>query len=72
MNTARTDSGATRGAIIITGASTCIGRVYALSLDALGFRAFAGVRKSDDGESLRRAASNRLTPVFIHVTDNSQ
>ncbi len=30
---------------------------------------FAGVRKAEDGESLRRASSVRLTPVFIDVTD---
>lgn len=69
MNTALTDSGATRGAIVVTGSSTGIGRACALSLDALGFRVFAGVRKGDDGESLRRAASDRLTPVFIDVAD---
>jgi NAD(P)-dependent dehydrogenase (short-subunit alcohol dehydrogenase family) len=68
VNTAVTDSGAPRGAVVITGASTGIGRACALSLDALGFRVFAGVRKSDDGESLRRVSSARLTPVFIDVT----
>ncbi len=70
MNTALTDSGAPlRGAVVITGASTGIGRACALSLDALDFRVFAGVRKAEDGESLRRATSARLTPVFIDVTD---
>ena len=70
MNTALSDSGAPpRGAVVITGASTGIGRACALSLDALGFRVFAGVRKAGDGESLRRASSARLTPIFIDVTD---
>jgi NAD(P)-dependent dehydrogenase (short-subunit alcohol dehydrogenase family) len=69
-NTARTDSGAPRrGAVVITGASTGIGRACALSLDALGFRIFAGVRKAEGGESLRRASSARLTPIFMDVTD---
>ncbi|HLL40003.1 MAG TPA: SDR family NAD(P)-dependent oxidoreductase [Rubrobacteraceae bacterium] len=70
MNTTLTDSGAPpRGAVVITGASTGIGWACALSLDALGFRVFAGVRKSSDGESLLRASSARLTPVFLDVTD---
>jgi NAD(P)-dependent dehydrogenase (short-subunit alcohol dehydrogenase family) len=69
VNTPLTDSGAPRGAVVITGASTGIGRACALSLDALGFRVFAGVRKSADGESLRRASSAHLTPIFIDVTD---
>jgi NAD(P)-dependent dehydrogenase (short-subunit alcohol dehydrogenase family) len=69
VNTTLTDSGAPRSAVVVTGASTGIGRACALSLDTLGFRVFAGVRKSDDGESLRRASSARLTPIFIDVTD---
>ena len=70
MNTPLTDSGvSSRGAVVITGASTGIGRACALSLDALGFQVFAGARKAEDGESLRRASSARLRPVFIDVTD---
>ena len=70
MHTPLTDSGvSSRGAVVITGASTGIGRACALSLDALGFQVFAGARKAEDGESLRRASSARLRPVFIDVTD---
>ena len=70
VDTTLTDSGAPlRGAVVNTSASTGIGRACALSLDALGFRVFAGVRKAEEGESLRRASSVRLTPVFIDVTD---
>ncbi len=69
MNTTITDSGSRRGAVVVTGASTGIGRACTLSLDALGFRVFAGVRKSGDGDSLRRASSTLLNPVFIDVTD---
>jgi NADP-dependent 3-hydroxy acid dehydrogenase YdfG len=69
VNTTLTDSGAPRSAVVVTGASTGIGRACVLLLDTLGFRVFAGVRESDDGESLRRASSACLTPVFIDVTD---
>ena len=63
VDTTLTDSGAPlRGAVVNTSASTGIGRACALSLDALGFRVFAGVRKAEEGESLRRASSVRLTP----------
>lgn len=57
--------------VVITGASTGIGRTCALTLDGRGFRVFAGVRKDEDGRSLRTAASRRLTPVHIDVTDQA-
>ena len=55
MHTVLISSDASQGTVLVTGASTGIGRACALSLDALGLRVFAGVRKSGDGESLRRA-----------------
>ena len=58
-------------AVVITGASTGIGRACALSLDRKGFRVFAGVRKDADGEALKRVASEALTPVYIDVTDGA-
>jgi NAD(P)-dependent dehydrogenase (short-subunit alcohol dehydrogenase family) len=61
------DNGGDRGAVVITGASTGIGRATALHLDDLGFRVFAGVRKKADGEALAAAASGRLTPLTIDV-----
>lgn len=54
---------------VITGASTGIGRSAALHLDRLGHRVFAGVRSPGDGDSLRKTASERLTPVVLDVTD---
>ena len=65
------EAGGTRGAVVITGASTGIGRTAALHLDGLGFRVFAGVRKASDGEALTRDGSDRLTAVSIDVTDAS-
>jgi NAD(P)-dependent dehydrogenase (short-subunit alcohol dehydrogenase family) len=55
--------------VVITGSSTGIGRACALTLDRNGFRVFAGVRKQSDGDALRAAASELLTPVHIDVTD---
>jgi NAD(P)-dependent dehydrogenase (short-subunit alcohol dehydrogenase family) len=55
--------------VVITGASTGIGAACALHLDRLGWRVFAGVRKSGDGETLRQQASARLTPLLFDVTD---
>lgn len=60
-----------RGAVLITGASTGIGRTTAQHLDSLGFNVFAGVRKQADADSLRAQASERLTPVIIDVTDEA-
>jgi NAD(P)-dependent dehydrogenase (short-subunit alcohol dehydrogenase family) len=58
--------------VIVTGASTGIGRATALRLDASGWRVFAGVRDPADGESLRAAGSERLTPLTLDVTDPEQ
>lgn len=59
-------------AVLVTGASTGIGRATALRLDASGWKVFAGVRKPEDAESLRQAASPRLVPVFLDVTEGDQ
>jgi NAD(P)-dependent dehydrogenase (short-subunit alcohol dehydrogenase family) len=56
-------------AILVTGASSGIGRACALALDAHGFQVFAGVRKDADAAALQHDASDRLTPVFLDVTD---
>lgn len=61
--------GKIQGAVVVTGASTGIGEVCALYLDELGFKVFAGVRKKVDGDNVKQKASDRLTPVFIDVTD---
>ena len=58
-----------RGAVLVTGASTGIGEACAMQLDRRGFRVFAGVRKTEDGDRLRAAASDRLIPISIDVTD---
>jgi NAD(P)-dependent dehydrogenase (short-subunit alcohol dehydrogenase family) len=55
-------------AVVITGASTGIGRACALHMDALGWRVFAGVRRQSDADSLRAEASKRLTSLALDVT----
>ncbi|MGC1399891.1 SDR family oxidoreductase, partial [Candidatus Binatus sp.] len=46
-----------------------IGKACALYLDSRGWRVFAGVRKAADGEALAKAASPRLSPLILDVTD---
>ena len=58
--------------VLVTGASTGIGRATALRLDGAGWRVFAGVRKQEDAEALRAACSDRLTPLMLDVTDAEQ
>ena len=59
----------TQKSVVITGASTGIGKACALWMDRAGWRVFAGVRKEADGAVLRAEASERLTPVLVDVTD---
>jgi NAD(P)-dependent dehydrogenase (short-subunit alcohol dehydrogenase family) len=58
--------------VLITGASTGIGRATALRLDAAGWRVYAGVRRADDAEALGAAGSERLVPLILDVTDADQ
>jgi NAD(P)-dependent dehydrogenase (short-subunit alcohol dehydrogenase family) len=55
------------GAVVVTGASTGIGRATALLLDQKGYRVFAGIRKEADAKSLAEAGSDRLSPITIDV-----
>jgi NAD(P)-dependent dehydrogenase (short-subunit alcohol dehydrogenase family) len=57
----------TTGAVVVTGASTGIGRATALLLDRKGYRVFAGVRKDEDAKSLQEEGSERLIPIKIDV-----
>jgi NAD(P)-dependent dehydrogenase (short-subunit alcohol dehydrogenase family) len=62
----------TKGAVLITGASTGIGRASALLLDRSGYCVFTGVRKAQVGKELQAEASERLTPVILDITQAEQ
>jgi len=58
-----------KGTVLVTGASSGIGRASALLLVQNGFRVFAAVRKPTDGEQLQAAVGPDLHPVIMDVTD---
>ena len=62
---------ASSGTVVITGASTGIGRATALRLARAGFAVLAGVRREEDGADLR-AQDGRIEPVIVDVTDAGQ
>ena len=60
-----------KGAVLVTGASTGIGRATALELDRVGFQVFAGVRKKKDADSLKKEGSENMTPVTLDVAKDA-
>jgi NAD(P)-dependent dehydrogenase (short-subunit alcohol dehydrogenase family) len=58
--------------VLVTGASSGIGRATALALARAGWHVYAGVRRPDDGSALRAAATGELTPLIVDVTDAEQ
>ena len=58
----------TKQSVLITGASSGIGRACALYLDEMGFKVFAGVRKDEDKVSLNSETSDMLEPIILDVT----
>jgi NAD(P)-dependent dehydrogenase (short-subunit alcohol dehydrogenase family) len=57
-----------KGNILVTGASTGIGRASAFRFAELGYRIFAGVRKTSDAETLKAESSGKIEPVLLDVT----
>ncbi len=57
--------------VVISGASTGIGRASALQMARLGWRVFAGVRREEDAASLR-AADEHIEPILLAVTKPEQ
>ena len=58
--------------VLITGASSGIGRACALRMDRAGWQVIATVRKPEDARQLRLDASERLHTMLLDVTDSAQ
>jgi NAD(P)-dependent dehydrogenase (short-subunit alcohol dehydrogenase family) len=60
--------------VVVTGASSGIGRATALRLAGGGWHVYAGVRKPDDGDTLKRSAhpGQLITPLLMDVTNADQ
>jgi NAD(P)-dependent dehydrogenase (short-subunit alcohol dehydrogenase family) len=61
-------TGSGRGRVVVTGASTGIGRACALRLAGCGFVVLAAVRNLADGEALRTESPENIQPVTLDVT----
>jgi NAD(P)-dependent dehydrogenase (short-subunit alcohol dehydrogenase family) len=59
-----------QGAVLVTGASSGIGRAIATTLAEHGYRVFAGVRRASDGKELERLHRG-LQSVILDVTDTT-
>ena len=58
--------------VLVTGASSGIGRATALRLAVSGYHVFAGVRRPADGRALCQGAGREITPVLLDVTHAGQ
>lgn len=57
--------------VLITGTSTGIGEACTSRLAGAGWKVYAGVRRTDDGDRLTAAYSGDIEPVIIDVCDQA-
>jgi len=55
--------------VVVTGASTGIGRATVVELVSAGYQVFATVRRDADAESLRQQVPELVTPVIMDLLD---
>ncbi len=72
MTSETTHPGTNSLSALITGTSSGIGSTTARLLDREGWRVFAGVRRHADADGLRSECSERVTPLLLDVTKQSQ
>jgi len=60
-----------RKTVVITGASSGIGRSAVARMVQSGWRVFGGVRKEQDGDRLRAEFGGHVIPVILDVTDRA-
>jgi NAD(P)-dependent dehydrogenase (short-subunit alcohol dehydrogenase family) len=59
--------------VLVTGASSGLGAATVLRLERLGFRVFAGVRRTADADRLvAQASAGRIVPVTLDVAEPDQ
>src|SRR4051794_12125665 len=58
-----------KNTVVLTGASSGIGRASVSRMVQSGWRVFATVRKTQDGDQLRSDFGESVTPVIMDVTD---
>jgi NAD(P)-dependent dehydrogenase (short-subunit alcohol dehydrogenase family) len=56
-------------AVVVTGASTGIGRATVLELVSAGFHVFSAVRREKDADGLRRQFPEVVTPLIMDLLD---